>query len=275
MRSTLLLVGILAGCSDPSFAGKWTGEYTQHDELHVSGVDFTVNSDSTLGESWNWLVETCGDDEIAFRPQAACVVHAHLTGATHAEVTASYRCMVGEVTWTTVGGSIDVDDTGLTGSIVWDVLGPDDAAVHRYYVRTDTLVATAHADAATSLACQQGDLHPIDVADFSALAGCADNDMVFLSGAGADRTVVSNGAGFTPHCLQIAAGQTVGFTGDASGDLSDYPFFPGTPDDASAGAPGNPIMFTIAGTARTFTFGRPGDYIFHNSSSSTGMVRVR
>jgi plastocyanin len=81
---------------------------------------------------------------------------------------------------------------------------------------------------------------------------------------------------YSPACMEIAAGQTVTF----SGDFSTHPLAPGTgPTASGAGSPNNPIA-TPAPTAATapFTFPTAGTYPFyckvHVGSGMAGVIKV-
>lgn len=94
-----------------------------------------------------------------------------------------------------------------------------------------------------------------------ALNGC-DTDSYVDGSAEDDERVVQIGAEglkFTPPCLQIARGQTVTF----EGSLTAHPIAPGTPDDAAAGSPENPIEAVSTGRSVAFTFENAGTFPYY------------
>lgn len=109
------------------------------------------------------------------------------------------------------------------------------------------------------------------------LNGCTDAKFID-STANTNTNVAFGGAlgdNFSPPCVTVAVGRSVTF----KGQFSFHNLNKGSPLDANAGSPNNPITEVTNGAEKVVTFPTAGDYPyiceFHNASGMMGVVRVR
>lgn len=105
--------------------------------------------------------------------------------------------------------------------------------------------------------------------------GCSGSGWVDRSAESAERKVGfgtalgSSAVGYSPKCLAVAAGQTVGFLGD----FGTHPLSPGELSGKDAGTEPSPIPARSSGTSELLvTFDRPGVYPYYCTLHEPTMI---
>lgn len=280
-RRWLLLAALLtlAACSsesatpDHGIYGAWSGQTSRKGTRYSFGG--TSWAESVPATAWKWNLQACpggammevalgcwlpltsnADGTLSFTPQAWC----------NSTSTSNSIRIVAK------GGSIGLkivkDIPTLQGELLSEIEKlPADGT---YNLDTWTLTASDYYGELKQI-CPQAHVEPVPQVDYSAVAKCA--EIVDRHYQANDRTIALSASGFDPACMQIAAGQTVTFTGEFSKQALKSGVF----GNLAAGAAANPLGLMLGGTQVAVTYPRPGDYLFHSPAEGhpVGMIRVR
>lgn len=292
----LVTVGALApmlsgGCpaSSESSHQVWCASLDVHEQFFVPSSG-GVEQDFPQEQRCMALVE-CGGTERALMidPDDRCTLRVDFATPDQGTIRAGTRCESGrdriggtsrDIGYTT-GGTVTLLNGVLEASVDWDVeIRTSDVtrlgAVQKYAIRNGFKSPELRKLDPEGV-CREPEPQP-GPEDFSEVVGCAPEDFVDATAAGAERVVrFGNELGnrYSPRCLSIAAGQTVTF----QGPFNTYGLTPGLPSSIATGAPFTPITYVFFSDSKDFTFTLAGDFIYSNAPNAalgmTGMIRVR
>lgn len=273
--------GLVLSCSSSSTAapsmGRLCGTSMVEDVVTVDGRDFPIapRHDNVCADR-----SDCGGGVTSYVLRDDCWLeidaHGAVTPGTTCKRTFSDGHGVEQETLITTGGTAKTTGGALSLDVTFDRRTRADDGSETRGRSSWSLLLTESGGGTPKNFCGKRGAFPDD--DFRSLVGCAETDIVDLSADSADRTVRFGGdvgSAYSPQCLRIAPGQSVSFVGD----FAQYVLAPGTLESATAGTQPNPVVFRPVGTAGSFVFPEPGDFVFHCSSKPglkmLGMVRVR
>jgi len=281
-----LAVLALTGCPLPIPEQTWCGTFSGKEMLTV--LTYPLAQDMAGGARC-YTLRNCGGMEyaLALEPDGKCNVRVDFSTPEQGTVRPGGTCERGtsrvsgmsKDVGTVKSGTVTIRDGRLDADIQFEVL------VHTPNSRIggtqDWMFREARAESSVQDipgdVCRIFDPDPTPE-DFSSMIPCQPEDFVERGKADEERVIRFGGdlgAQYSPRCLIIEAGQSVTF----EGPFNEYSLQPGTPEVPTLGSPYNPIYFFFVGERTSYSFPRPGDYIYSNPAREAqgmrGLIRVR